>query len=168
MIKDFLGSIFKKRFYNPRKGTIGIQDFFEWLDIVEAEKKVTFPTDLRLHLLELHQQYKDDDIDRIINNFVHINSMDYDSFLNKISHTITREWAFFFTDDPQKKTHTMHWHQMAITPYHLDNKYDFSNAKDMLEAKVFDGKSIKDRWNEIVSISIGGINFDEWKIDYCL
>ena len=32
----------------------------------------------------------------------------------------------------------------------------------MLEAKVFNGKSIKERWNEIELITIGAINYNEW------
>lgn len=39
---------------------------------------------------------------------------------------------------------------------------EFFTAKEMLEAKIFDGKSIKDRWEHVVIVNIGGFNYEEW------
>lgn len=38
---------------------------------------------------------------------------------------------------------------------------EFITARDMFEAKVFDGLSLHDRWYETVIVSIGGISVDE-------
>ena len=44
----------------------------------------------------------------------------------------------------------------------IEGGCDFKTAKELFEAPIFDGKSIKDRWNEVEIIAIGGINVDEW------
>ena len=37
----------------------------------------------------------------------------------------------------------------------------------MNKAPVFDGRSLKDRWEEVVLTTIGGISIDGWSIDLC-
>ncbi len=36
--------------------------------------------------------------------------------------------------------------------------------KELFEAPVFNGKSIKDRWEEVVLLEIGGIGVDDWSL----
>ena len=35
-------------------------------------------------------------------------------------------------------------------------------AEELFNAKIYGGKSIKERWNEIVLIQIFGMNSDDW------
>lgn len=40
---------------------------------------------------------------------------------------------------------------------------EFKTAQELFEAKIYDGKSIKDRWSELVIINFGGISVYDWK-----
>lgn len=39
----------------------------------------------------------------------------------------------------------------------IEGGREFATAKEMFEAPVFDGKTIKERWDEVVVFQIGGI-----------
>ena len=43
----------------------------------------------------------------------------------------------------------------------IPNGASFKSAKELFEAKIFDGKSIKERWNELVLDTIGGLSVDD-------
>lgn len=82
------------------------------------------------------------------------------------------ETSFYFKDDPQKIVHYIGYIPQYDLPYwigYCDIKggCDFVTAKELFEAPVFDGRSLKDRWENVELITIGAINIDEWKIDFC-
>lgn len=54
-----------------------------------------------------------------------------------------------------KKFSEPYWY--GLTP-DGKNGYDFKTAEEMFNAKVFDGRSIKDLWRDIYFISINGIS----------
>lgn len=74
--------------------------------------------------------------------------------------------SFCFIDDPKRIEHfigylpqqELYW----VGFCDIEGGCDFKTAKELFEAPIFDGKSIKDRWNEVEIIAIGGINVDEW------
>jgi len=39
---------------------------------------------------------------------------------------------------------------------------DFATAEELFTAKIYDGLSIKDRWDKIVVEQIGGLPIDDW------
>jgi hypothetical protein len=39
---------------------------------------------------------------------------------------------------------------------------EFSTASELLNAPIWDGKSIRDRWEQMVILEIGGISSEEW------
>jgi spore coat polysaccharide biosynthesis predicted glycosyltransferase SpsG len=41
---------------------------------------------------------------------------------------------------------------------------DFKTAKELFEARIYNGKSIKERWNDLVILDIAGIRADDWKL----
>ena len=45
----------------------------------------------------------------------------------------------------------------------LPDGCEFQTAKEFFEAKIYDGRSIKDRWSELILTQIGGINVDDWE-----
>ena len=82
------------------------------------------------------------------------------------------ETAFYFKNDPGEIEHFIGFQPLHESPYwvgycDIEGGCSFSTAKELFEAPVFDGKSIKDRWSEIVIVSIAGIGFDEWSADLC-
>lgn len=77
------------------------------------------------------------------------------------------ETSFYFIDDPEQKEHMIGCIRKCDRPYwigycDIPDGCEFYTALEMLEAKVFNGKSIKERWNEIELITIGAINYNEW------
>ena len=39
----------------------------------------------------------------------------------------------------------------------------FKTAKEMFEANIFDGRSLKERWDDVVIVNIGGISVHDVK-----
>ena len=82
------------------------------------------------------------------------------------------ETSFYFKDDPQKIEHFIGYLPQYDLPYWIgycdvEGGCEFLTAKEMFEAPVFEGRSMKDRWENVVLITIGAISFDEWSMDYC-
>ena len=77
------------------------------------------------------------------------------------------ETCFIFKDDPQEIEHFIGYDPRFKLPYwvgycDIEGGCEFKTAKELFEAPIFAGKSIKDRWDDIELIAIGGINVDEW------
>ena len=77
------------------------------------------------------------------------------------------ETTFYFKTDPKEKEHYLGYKPEYKKPYwvgycDIENGCEFLTAKEMFEAPIYDGKSIKDRWNEIVLCTIGGCPV-EWR-----
>lgn len=94
---------------------------------------------------------------------------DYDIFVKAFEKNgeLLDETKFYFNTDVEKKIHYIG------CLYNFDNPYwvgycdvidgcDFATAQEMFEAKIFSGKSIKDRWKEVVIVGIGGIRADDY------
>lgn len=82
------------------------------------------------------------------------------------------ETSFYFKDDPQKIERFIGCLPQSELPYwvgycDIEGGCEFKTAKELFEAPIFDGKSIKDRWNEVEIIAIGAIGIDEWKEEFC-
>ena len=95
----------------------------------------------------------------------------FDLFDQKL--TNIDETAFVFKDDPRKIEHFIGYLPQYELPYwvgycDIEGGCEFKTAKELFEAPIFDGKSIKDRWNEIEIIAIGAINIDEWNEEFCV
>ena len=83
------------------------------------------------------------------------------------------ETSFYFRDDPCKTEHFIGYTPQYESPYwvgycDIECGCDFKTAKELFEAPIFDGKSIKDRWNEVEIIAIGAINIDEYNEEFCV
>ena len=82
------------------------------------------------------------------------------------------ETTFFFKDDARKAEHFIGYQPQYESPYWIgycdvEGGCDFKTAKELFDAPVFEGRSLKDRWDDVVLISIGGISIDEWNVDFC-
>ena len=95
---------------------------------------------------------------------------DYDRILSLFEKGDERvdETTFYFRSDPEKTEHYIGCLPQYEKPYwagycDVPNGCDFKTAKELFEAAIYDGKSIKDRWDELVMICIGGINPDDWE-----
>lgn len=44
----------------------------------------------------------------------------------------------------------------------IEDGFTCKTAEELFNAPIYHGKSLKDRWNEIVIVNIGGIYIDDW------
>lgn len=68
---------------------------------------------------------------------------------------------FYFSDDPYKRIHTIGYDSNLDKPYHAryfdeEDIHYFSTADELFNAPVYENESIKDRWKNVVIISMGG------------
>ncbi len=82
------------------------------------------------------------------------------------------ETLFYFDDEPEnEQEHFLGCIRDYDKPYwigycDIPNGCDFETASDLLNAKVFNGSSIRDRWEHIVIENIGGILIEDWLEQY--
>ncbi|HBM98900.1 MAG TPA: hypothetical protein DD413_05685 [Ruminococcus sp.] len=79
------------------------------------------------------------------------------------------ETAFYFKTDINEKEHYIGFISKQDKPYwagycDITNGCAFKTAEELFNAKIYDGKSIKERWNQIVIIQISGIPVEDWDI----
>ena len=79
---------------------------------------------------------------------------------------IMDETVFFFKGEPSDSEHYLGCLYQFDNPYwagycDIEDGYDCKTAKELFEAKIYDGKSLKDRWNEVTIVSICGLNVNE-------
>lgn len=82
------------------------------------------------------------------------------------------ETLFYFDDEPEdNQCHYLGCLRNYDKPYwigycDIPNGCEFSTATEMLNSKVFGGKSIKDRWKHLIFEEIGGIGLNDWLVLY--
>ena len=97
----------------------------------------------------------------------------YNRFLEffSVGKDLVDETKFYFVSDPKETEHYIGFvtHFSTDKPFwagHCDipDGCEFSTAKELFEAPIYDGKSIKDRWDEVVLCDIGGIPASEYDL----
>lgn len=48
----------------------------------------------------------------------------------------------------------------------IEDGCEFLTAREMMCADIFDGRSIKDSWAQVIIDAIGGIGTDDWLENY--
>ncbi|MBE8952892.1 MAG: hypothetical protein SR1Q7_07085 [Quinella sp. 1Q7] len=101
----------------------------------------------------------------------------YDDLLHLFEVTeLVNETVIYFDDDPEEYDHYLGYipkFKGAVNdkPYwiglcDIDGGCEFKTAKELFEAKVFDGKSIKERWSHVIVWEIGGMCVEDF-MTYC-
>lgn len=81
---------------------------------------------------------------------------------------IIDETLFYFDDEPEfERTHYIGCIRKYKKPYwagycDIKDGAEFLTAQELFTAKIYNGKSIKDRWSHLVLVEIGGISAGEW------
>lgn len=75
---------------------------------------------------------------------------------------------FYFRSDPKKTEHYIYYYPQNKMPYWAENcdipgGCEFKTAKELFEAKIYDGESIKDRWGDSIVVYETGISEYERK-----
>ena len=78
------------------------------------------------------------------------------------------ETAFYFIDDPTEEEHYLGYlPEYSSAPYwagycDLTDGFECATAKELFEAPIYNGKSLKERWQKTYVFQIGGINTEEY------
>lgn len=77
------------------------------------------------------------------------------------------ETCFYFSDDPTEKEHYLGYLSQYEKPYWVGccdilDGCEFKTASELVNAPIYDGKSLKSRWNEAVIVSIEGLDVNDW------
>ena len=72
------------------------------------------------------------------------------------------ETNFYFDDDPDETDHMIGYVGGYEKPYwagvcDIPDGCEFMTAEELLTAKIYSGRSIKDRWEHLVLCNIGGL-----------
>ena len=99
-----------------------------------------------------------------MNNFI-----SYRDFLWVFEHDdiFSVDETLFYFDDETDKCHYIGCLREYEKPYwagycDIPNGTEFSTAYELFNAKIYDGRSIKDRWHNVVIEMIGGICTEDW------
>ena len=81
-------------------------------------------------------------------------------------HPFVDETVFYFRSDPKEEEHYIGYDTDMKKPYwaglcDIPEGKEFSTAKELFEAEIYDGRSIKQRWAELILVSMGGLNVRE-------
>lgn len=81
------------------------------------------------------------------------------------------ETCFYFRDDVSKEEHYLGYLPQYEKPYwvgycDIEDGCEFETASELVNAPIYDGRSLKNRWNEVVIVSIEGLDVDDW-VKYC-
>lgn len=92
----------------------------------------------------------------------------YDFILKQFEkgHSHVDETVFYFRSDPKEEDHYIGYDPYMTKPYwaglcDIPEGTVFSTAKELFEAEIYDGRSIKQRWAELILVSMGGVNVGE-------
>lgn len=97
-----------------------------------------------------------------------MNKITYDQLLHIfIEGKNIDETTFYFEDDPNEYEHYIGYLPKYEKPYwagycDIENGTEYLTALELFTAPIYDEASIKDRYNKIVLLTIGGICVDEW------
>lgn len=80
------------------------------------------------------------------------------------------ETAFYFTNDPTEEDHYLGYipyGSYSNTPYwagycDIQDGFECATAKELFEAPIYNGKSLKERWKEANIYHIGGVDTLEY------
>lgn len=77
------------------------------------------------------------------------------------------EIQFWFSDDPNETDRFLGYLPQYELPYwvgycDVESGTEFRTAEELVNAPIFEGKSLKDRWDKVRIASIEGIAIDDW------
>jgi hypothetical protein len=95
-------------------------------------------------------------------------TLDYEYFFQQLKAGDSGdETCFYFSDDPKEDEHYIGFLSEYEKPYwvgfcDVENGCEFDTAEELVEAKIFNGKSLKERWPFVRIVNIQGIDLDVW------
>lgn len=98
-----------------------------------------------------------------------MDTLDYDFFLKTLKENgpWLDETFFYFSDESTEQEHWLGCMLSQKKPYwvggcDIPDGCEFDTAEELMNAPIYNGKSLCDRWAEVRIISTMGISLDEW------
>ena len=94
--------------------------------------------------------------------------MDWEFFFRQLDAGINvGEICFYFEDDPDEKEHYLGYTHEWEKPYwvgycDVEDGCSFGSANELVNAPIFDGKTLQERWNQVILCSIEAVTPDFW------
>jgi len=92
----------------------------------------------------------------------------FDYFLAQLKRgNIMNDTLFYFVDEPGEPDHYIGCFMDCNKPYwagycDIPNGTEFYTADELVNAPIYDGRSIKERWSEVRIIYMGGLTIDDY------
>lgn len=97
-----------------------------------------------------------------------MNTVDFSFFLSELTKGgIMDEACFYFVDEIGEPEHYIGCLLQNDKPYwaglcDIPDGTEFSTAEELVNAKIYRGKSLKERWNNVRIVCMGGIPMDDY------
>lgn len=94
--------------------------------------------------------------------------LDFESFFRQLEiGECIDETCFYFVNDSQQKEYFLGCISTHDKPYwvglcDIPNGMEFATADELVNAPIYNGCSLKERWNEVRIISIEGVSLEDW------
>lgn len=103
-----------------------------------------------------------------------MDTLDYDFFLKVLTENGSwlDETSFYFADDPKKEDHWLGYlPNRGFPPYWVGNcdipdGSEYGTAQELLEAPIFNNRSLRERWPQVRLSGMMGISLDSWYEHY--
>jgi len=95
-------------------------------------------------------------------------TLDYELFFLHLKDGVSiDETCFYFSDDPKEDEHYIGFQSEYEKPYwvgfcDVPDGCEFDTAEELAEAKIFGGKSLKERWPFVRIVTIQGADPEDW------
>lgn len=99
-------------------------------------------------------------------------SLDFDFFYNQLEAGVCiNETCFYFSDDETEEEHYLGFLPQYEKPYwvgycDIPDGAEFHTAYELVNAPIFNNRSLINRWGSVRIISIEGLCLDDW-MEHC-
>lgn len=97
-----------------------------------------------------------------------MNTLDYKIFMQQLElGECINEFCFYFDNDSEMIEHILGYDSDRENPYwvgicDMGKGMSFSTAEQLVDAPIYNGKSLKQRWSNVRINSIEGVGVEEW------
>ena len=94
--------------------------------------------------------------------------LDFDFFFAQLKlGKYTDDVCFCFADDPDENEHYLGFQDQREHPYwvgycDVPDGAVFDSAEELVDAEIFDGKSLRTLWNDVRITSVWGCSLEDW------
>lgn len=101
-----------------------------------------------------------------------MDTLDYNIFFHYLKiGSCMNDTCFYFTDEPGEPEHYLGYVEDWKRPYwvglcDIPNGCNFATAEELVQAPIFQGRSLKERWEQVRILEIEAVSVDYWLEHY--